>query len=217
MPSRLQRLARMLMWGALVLPACGGGGLATSNYCRVACCGCSSDADCDEPRRCWPLTINGDTRYVCMGTGEFCLPSPLAEGVQARFHRLSFLPRFQSQVLDFSARTASASVPAPASGDLELRDAATFRTDFVRAGSRALAAIAVIGPVASIAEIAQAPLEGFGPEAPVLLGYGYVVRCEEGTYARMRVSEPIVERDGTHVGWILEWSHQPDGGRDFGP
>lgn len=212
---------RRSLWLCLVLPwvACGPQSrIHVEDGCRVACCGCSGDHECDAPRRCWPLTINDETFHVCTASDEICLPEDLAKplGPSVRTTRLSFLPRYGSEVLDFSTGTSTGALPTPWEGDVQLTEDGWLHTGFARAGGRpAHGGIADLGPVAALEDIAQAPPDGYEVAAHVVAGHAYAVRCQEGTYARCRVRQPIVESDGSLVGWLLEWSYQPAGGRDF--
>lgn len=203
----------LLVWSAvsLTVPCCGGGGgIDVEQGCRVACCGCDSDLDCDSPRRCWPTSVNGVTYHLCTTSSEICVPTAAKPGAETHVTRLSFVARYESDVLDFSEPTVSLAAATLLRGDLRLTADGHFTCGFPAAeamGGGAGTALACLGPVATLDDVRDAPAEGYVVRAPAVEGYGYVVRCQEGGYVRLRVREPIVESDGSLVGWMIDWSH----------
>jgi hypothetical protein len=67
--------------------------------------------------------------------------------------------------------------------------------------------IASVGKVAGLGNITRIPTSGFVGRNSVELGYGYVVACEDGTYARLYVVEWTKSTSGGIIGAKVKYQY----------
>jgi hypothetical protein len=61
----------------------------------------------------------------------------------------------------------------------------------------------------ALQSVTEAPISGYSTGEPAMVGHVYVVRCIDGTYAKMRLTDVS---DGEIS---FDWARQPNGSRSL--
>ena len=201
---------------------CSGGSCASASGCSAANCGgCCNGQRCEQGISSASCGANGASCVACTGNA-FCRAGLCAAGDPSGTNSSSLVEDLHGPTyIDFDSGNLVGGPHGSYSGlpvfDVGF-DANSF--NFIAQSTNGYGAITTqvvdLGMM-PLAAVTDAPASGYLNTAAAVIGHSYVVKCQEGKYARMYADHWVNDTSGATHGVFIKWTYQPDGSTHFSP